>query len=165
MSVALLIIDMQNKYLERPGFKEMFTKASAYINATSELFRTKKHLVIHVQQIDSVTESRGEAFKVSEKINQDESDIYITKQYSSSFWETELDRILKEHDIDFLVLSGLSAGYCVLATYNAAIERGYQVSLLQHGLLANDQSELSFVLSTRAVISYSAVSYLLNHIK
>ena len=164
MSLAFLIIDMQNKYLERPGFKEMFTKASAYINATSELFRSKNRLVIHVQQIDSISEPRGEAFKVSDKINQDESDIYITKQHSSSFWETELDKILKEHHIEFLVISGLSAGYCVLATYNGAIERGYQVSLLQHGLLANDKNELSFVESTRALISYSAVSYLLNNI-
>lgn len=165
MSMAFLIVDVQNKYVEDERFKPMFEKASMYINATSELFREHHCLVVHIQHLDSMTNPSQYEFQIAEKIIQKETDLYVTKTFSNGFWETDLDQVLKEHKIEFIVISGLSAGYCVLSTYNGAIERGYGAALLQHGLLANDKEELSFVESTRALISYTSINYFLNHSK
>lgn len=165
MSIAFMIIDVQKGYVKEKGFHEMMERASLFINATSALFREKNLPVIHIQHKEPGFDTLNPDFQVSNEINQSETDIYITKEFGNAFWKTNLDEVLKQHQVDFIIMSGLSAGYCVLATYNGANERGYGVSLLQNGLLARNQSEVDFVSSTRSMIGYQAIQYLLNQSK
>ncbi len=97
---------------------------------------------------------------VEELITQD-SDIEVLKEFSNSFWKTDLEKILKEKNVDFVVLCGNAAEYCVLATYNGAMERCFGASMLQHGIFACHSSGLLDIYNNRSLISYEVISYLL----
>jgi nicotinamidase/pyrazinamidase len=51
---------------------------------------------------------------------------------------TELDELLRAHDVEHLVITGLATDYCVLATGLDALARGYRTTVLEDGVRAVD---------------------------
>lgn len=160
MKAALLIIDMQKGCLE-PGSEDSLYGAAETINRTSRFFRELGYPVFVVQD-KNVGEGPGSTpFEVLEAVETCPSDISIHKTQLNAFWQTELESLLREKGVEFLVLSGFSAGYCVLATYNGACERGFTPVLLQNGIAASEKAEADNVQLSRPVISHKALTYLL----
>ena len=158
MNIAFLIIDVQKAFLGHLSEKQKYKDTMEYINETADLFRNAgKHVVI----IRDIEDGDGEEFQNVEELRVHENDIEILKIYSNSFWKTELEETLKEKSIDFVVISGNAAEYCVLATYNGAKERGFGAAMLQHGIFANHENGLIDIYNNRAMISYEVISYLL----
>jgi nicotinamidase-related amidase len=54
-------------------------------------------------------------------------DIVMQKRKDSGFYETELDDVLKEHNIDTVLLGGMQAQICIQTTGADAYFRGYNV--------------------------------------
>lgn len=160
MSIALLIIDMQKGCKNSTKAKDIFESAVMYINETSRLFRENGKDVIIVQDMEVGEGPGSEEFEVVDEINVAESDYVIHKKYCSAFWKTELDDYLKKRDIDFLVLCGFAAEYCVLFTFNGAIERDYNAVLLQKGIAGYDPHAVKSMQLLRPIISYEALEYL-----
>ncbi|MFO7539566.1 MAG: isochorismatase family protein, partial [Chloroflexota bacterium] len=52
----------------------------------------------------------------------------------NAFWETELDALLQSDGVDFVVVSGYVAEFCVLSTGRGALERGYRSAILADGI-------------------------------
>lgn len=158
MNAALLIIDVQKAYIgHRKGEKE-YLSAFEYINETAKLFRKADKPVIVIRDI---SEGNDESFQNVEELIVQDSDIEILKEYGNSFWKTNLETILKERNVDFVVLCGSAAEFCVLATYNGAIERDFGAAMLQHGILANHPNGLVDIYQNRSLISYGVISYML----
>ncbi len=158
MKPALLIVDMQNGCRKETKAKEDFETAVSYINAVSEIFREKNLPVVIVQDAGV---GEGDDFEVVKEIKVSANDLYIKKEFGNSFWKTDLDILLKELDVDFLVIGGFAAMYCILATYNGALERGYKCTLLQNGIAGYETGEAAMVSNSRAMISYTALRYFL----
>jgi ureidoacrylate peracid hydrolase len=57
-------------------------------------------------------------------------DLVVPKHRFSGFFETDLDRILKEHGIDTLVFTGCTTSVCVESTLRDAFFRDYRCLLL-----------------------------------
>jgi ureidoacrylate peracid hydrolase len=57
----------------------------------------------------------------------DDSDVVVHKHRMSGFWDTELDSVLRNHDITTLVFAGVNADQCVLATLTDAACAGFDV--------------------------------------
>lgn len=53
------------------------------------------------------------------------SDAVVTKQYASAFFGTGMDALLRESDIDTLLITGLSTSGCVRATALDAMQYGF----------------------------------------
>jgi nicotinamidase-related amidase len=64
--------------------------------------------------------------------------------------------------VRFVVVSGFAAEYCVLFTYNGAVERGFGVSLLQKGIAGDTEEGIRTIQLLRPVISLQALGYMLN---
>lgn len=158
--VALLIIDMQKNCKEATSCKVAFGKAVEYINEISQYFRSKKHPVVIIQDVEAGG-AENDGFKCVEELEVSDNDFFVHKAYSNAFWETELDTILKSEGVDCIVVSGFAAEHCVLFTYNGAIERGYNAFLLQNGIAGFDVDEIKRIQSLRAVVSYEALEYFL----
>lgn len=158
MNIALLVIDIQKAYLEEVMHTKAFDDTMMYINATSNLFRKNNHPVIVIRDL---SEGDDDSYLNVGAFNADPNDIEVIKYHGNSFWQTPLDQILKERHIDFLVLCGNAAEFCVLATYNGALERGYKVVVLQHGVFARRESGLLDLYWNRSLISYTALNYML----
>lgn len=165
MNVAFLIVDVQKEYIENPIFKDQLKPAAEYINEVSKYFRDANRPVIHIQHSTAGGGDGTEGFKVASEIVQKDTDIYITKDFGNGFWKTSLENILIENDVNYVIISGLSASHCVLSTYNGAFERGFEASLLQHGLIGHSIESVKMVENERNLISYSAVKYILGLLK
>ena len=53
-------------------------------------------------------------------------------------WATDLDRLLRERDVERLVIVGLATDYCVKATALDALTNGYETIVLRDGIRAVD---------------------------
>lgn len=160
MNIALLIIDVQEAFIgHRKGEKE-YHHTFEYINETAALFRKAGRPVIIVRDIEGGSD---DAFRNVGDLNVRENDTEVLKVFSNSFWKTNLEEILKEKNIDFVVLCGYAAEYCILATYNGAIERGFGAAMLQHGIFASRPEGLSDIYHNRPLISFQVISYVLGN--
>ena len=160
MKTALLIVDMQRGCRESTPCKPAFDSAIEYINEISPLFRAKGYPVVIVKDVE-VGLPGTEEFECVDDLVISASDIIVHKSYCNSFWETELDKILKSECVDGIVISGFAAEHCVLFTYNGAKERGYNAFLLQNGIAGFDVDEIKRIHLLRSVICYEALKHFL----
>jgi nicotinamidase-related amidase len=91
----------------------------------------------------------------------EDSDIRVSKFYSNSFWNTELEEHLHKLDIELVVICGFAAEYCVYATYNGAMERGFEPTILQHGIASSNQSYVGFIQNICSTTSITTLEYFL----
>ena len=160
--IAFIIIDMQNNCKEQTPCKETFEKAVEYINEVSEYFR-RNHLPVVIVQDMEGGGPETEGFACVEELVVAESDYHVHKSFCNSFWNTELDQLLKKEKVDGVVISGFAAEHCVVFTYNGAIERGYQTFLLQHGIAGFEEEEIRKIQQLRPVIAYEALEYFIHN--
>jgi nicotinamidase-related amidase len=158
VNIALLIIDVQKAFIGNRKGEQEYYNALEYINETAKLFRKADKPVIIVR---GISEGDDESFQNVEELIVQDSDTEVLKTYSNSFRKTNLEAILKEKNIDFVVLCGSAAEYCVLATYNGAVERDFGAAMLQHGILVNYPNGLIDIFQNRSLISYDVISYML----
>ena len=122
MKPALLVIDIQNQYLEYTDDDDR--EIPMYmINAAIALFREHGLPVIRVYHTNPEygPEPGSEEFAFPESVVIEESDPKIVKNFPSAFTKTDLDKLLKEKECNTLYLCGLSAVGCVFATYHSAM--------------------------------------------
>lgn len=136
---ALLVIDIQNKYIPMMDEGEQ-ESALRMINAFIWKFRQFNLPVIRVYHTDPKwgPEPGSADFEFPESVLVEENDPKIVKNHPSAFTKTELDALLGERDVNTVFLCGLSATGCVLATYFGAMDREYDVFLLESAILSPD---------------------------
>jgi nicotinamidase-related amidase len=145
---ALLVIDIQNKWLDSsPGLKECLERRVATINSAIAFFRKKGLPIIRVYHVDKV---RGplpgtKEFEFLPSIEIDMMDMQVIKNYPNAFNKTELAEILIQNRVDAVILSGLSATGCVMATYIGAEDNDIQPFLLKEGVAADGEDKVKFV--------------------
>jgi len=160
MNMALLIIDVQEAFIGNQKGEQGYHTTFEYINETAALFRNAGKPVIIVRDIEGGDDDR---FQNVEELLVKNSDIEVLKEFSNSFWKTNLEEILKERNIDFVVICGNAAEYCVLATYNGALERNFGAAMLQHGVFAKHPNGLLDIYNNRSLVSYEVISYMLSN--
>ncbi|MBB6636794.1 isochorismatase family cysteine hydrolase [Cohnella thailandensis] len=160
MKIAFLIIDVQNIFINELRSHRNVARPFEYINHVSNMMRQNGQLVVHVRDVEEADDGKGGLDIVPEIVVSSE-DRHVEKLSSNSFWQTDLERMLKEYGPDLVVLSGYAAQYCVLATYNGAIERGFKAVMLQNGLLSEYEDAIQDVYRDRHVVSYPVLSAIL----
>ena len=85
----------------------------------------------------------------------------LKKSDSNSFWETELEGLLKFKGIEFVVIAGFSSEYCVYATYQGANERGFHPLILKNGITSHEAGYSKMVQDITNNISYFTLAKLL----
>jgi nicotinamidase-related amidase len=136
---ALIIIDVQNAFL--PMVEEREKSTAAYmINLYIDMFQKRGLPIIciyHMSEEYGVLPGTpgfeyGEAFALPEELTK------VTKTYANAFTKTDLDKILKEKEVNTLFLCGLSSVGCVLATWFGAKDYDYKAFLLKSSLMSHD---------------------------
>ncbi|HSG68580.1 MAG TPA: isochorismatase family cysteine hydrolase [Bacteroidales bacterium] len=136
MSPALLVIDVQKKYVPMMSEDDR-ESALKTMNWSIWLFRQYELPVIRIYH---TSEKYGpapgtEEFAFHDSLKVMESDPMIIKTYGSGFNKTELDSLLKAEGINTLFMCGLSSTGCVLATYMDASNYDYKAFLVKGALL------------------------------
>lgn len=160
MKSALLIVDMQ-KGCKDQASKDSMDSATEYINYMSRVFRENNQPVVLIQDVEVGGGPGSSEFELLDEIEVSDRDIVIHKNYCNAFWKTELEKTLYDNGVEFVVVCGYSAEYCVLFTYNGGRERGFRTVLLQHGIASGDMNEVKSMQLKRPVISHEALEHFL----
>lgn len=164
MKPALLVIDIQNQYLEYMDDDDR-DMAMYMINAAIALFREHDLPVIRVYHTDPKygPEAGTDEFAFPESVVIEESDPEIVKNFPSAFTKTELEKLLKEKECNTLYLCGLSAVGCVLATYHGAMEREFDVFMVKNALLSHKEEYTDMIEDITGAVSYTVLKAMLEY--
>jgi nicotinamidase-related amidase len=164
MKPALLVIDVQNKWLNAsPGLRASLELRVDVINSAIELFRKKGLPIIRIYHVDKgVGPLPGtEEFEFLPSILTIESDIRLIKNYGNAFNRTELAGILEQKQVDTVILCGLSATACVMATYVGAEDSDLHPFLLRDGVAAGSEQLVRFAEEIFETLSVGALTLVL----
>lgn len=157
MNMALVVIDMQKCFLSEYSDPEAIQECCMYINHVGGVLRRAGHLVIHIKDMEEEEMRPAEQLDFTDEIEVAPTDLVIEKKQSNAFWNTNLEQVVREHDVDLLILCGQAAEHCVVFTYNGASERGLKAVILQNGVLSQKPGRVAALTEDRNAISYPVI--------
>ena len=131
---ALLVIDMQVGLFkpETPRFDAELVVQR--INSISNYFRRSEDKVIFMQH-DGTKENYlfpgSSDWNILPILILSSNDIVIAKTANDSFYNTELDTILKKNRIAELFITGCATDFCVDATVRSALTKDYNIFVVK----------------------------------
>ncbi|EAR10305.1 cysteine hydrolase family protein [Reinekea blandensis] len=161
MNSALLIIDMQNGFLNEYPDKSDIPGAIEVINYVADLMRKGGQTVIHIRDVGEADFMSEEDLDIHPDIQQDPADLHLEKTYSNAFHNTKLAQRLAERNIKFLILAGQAAEHCVVFTYNGASENQLTATVLQDGVISAKTGRSQMLMEDRNIISHAAIRALI----
>ena len=162
MKLALMVIDMQKEFYRGETVSQM-DKAAEYINYVIPMFEKKGLPIIWVQDVD---EGDGvvpgnEGFEFIDALKPKSDAIRIHKNYGNSFNKTDVDKILKENNVDTVVMTGFCAEFCVLSTYRGAKDLDYFPVILKDGIASTEKVNKEFVENISETVTAGVLEKLL----
>lgn len=139
MTTALLLIDVQEEYLARPGLVPPRGTLVATIAAALAQARATGEPIFHIRTSGAPMPHRDaapDATPPPELVEQPGEPVF-TKRFFSAFDAPRLDAALKAASITRLRLAGLHTHACLHATALDAYARGYEVEI-DESLIASD---------------------------
>lgn len=147
MSTALIIVDIQNDYFPN-GKMELVNTDKAANNAAKvlESFRQKENNnIFHIQHI-AADSALGfflpdtEGIEINEAVLPLENETVITKNFPNSFVQTELHNKLQDNNVTKVVVVGMMTHMCIDATVRAAVDLGYETTLIEDACATRELS-------------------------
>ncbi|MFV5344520.1 cysteine hydrolase family protein [Acinetobacter oleivorans] len=145
MKQALLVIDVQNDYFKN-GKMELIgpDQALEKIKQLEQYFSEKNLPIIYVQHINppqaSFFQENTDGVLLHPELSAHDESLIVIKHYPNSFLETNLDELLKAHQIEQLVITGMMTHMCIDSGTRAAKELGYQPILIADATATRDLS-------------------------
>ena len=134
---VLLIVDMQQAVLRNA--KEA-GRVIANVWQVLTRARSEKAPVIWVQHSDNEMSHGSPDWEIVPELVPATGELVIHKHYNSAFEETELEHELAKCNASRIVLAGASTNWCIRATAYGALERGYDLTLVEDGHTTGDQA-------------------------
>jgi nicotinamidase-related amidase len=136
MKRALIVIDVQREYFEGAfpirhpvGHLDSILEVMDAANRAEMLTVVVRH---HQPDPQSPVFRKGsDMWQLHDEVASRPHDILIDKQLPGSFTNTELDRFLKERDVDTVCIAGYMTQMCCDTTARQAFHRGYGVEFLR----------------------------------
>jgi nicotinamidase-related amidase len=142
MARALLLIDIQRDYF--PGGAYPLVGSDAAAEAAAAVlarFRRDNAPVLHVQHLWDAPDAEylrpgTPGFAYDARVAPDEGEPVVVKEAPNAFLGTDLEQRLRAQSIDELVVAGMMTSMCVDATVRAAVDLGFQVTVVGDGCAA-----------------------------
>lgn len=147
---ALVLVDIQSMFTdETPGLGESIVTRIGTINDAVEGFRRSGLPVVYIRYegLDhSGQEIDPERTGFIDGLLQPEAGEHIIgKIEMDAFLGTDLEDILKDKGCDSVLICGMVAQYCVLATYFGAFQHGFSPYMLENGICSTDEENVRAV--------------------
>lgn len=156
MKQALLIIDVQNDYFKN-GKMELINpdNALAKINQLEDHFFYNNLPIIYIQHINpsdaSFFQENTVGVALHPQLQVKDSSIIVEKHFPNSFLETKLQEILKQHQVEQLVITGMMTHVCIDSSTRAAKELGYQPIVIADATATRDLEHDGKIVKAAAV--------------
>ena len=152
MTSALFIVDYENEWLDKSSeyFVGDISHKISNLNKLIKHCRNKKMQVIFVSHIEPEGNFFKEETSAVDIIGgvdfQEGKDILITKYAISPFFNTDLDEILSDLEVDELIITGILTNLCVRSSVSDAYDRGFDIKLITDTCVAFDAETHEFTL-------------------
>ncbi|MCP1240254.1 cysteine hydrolase [Acetobacter lovaniensis] len=139
---AILVVDLQNEYWPTGNFSLVGIEA-ATANAARVMAhgRAKGDLVVSIRHEipgGSMFIPGTEGAEINTAVLPQDDEPVITKNYPNSFRKTGLKKLLDQHDVDEVVITGAMSHMCVDATTRAANDLGYRTVTVHDACATRD---------------------------
>lgn len=145
---ALVVVDVQRKFVaDNEGLRESVDRRIGRINEAVSLFREADEPIVYVY-FDGSRDAGGgpdEDLLVEGLLPMRDADIEVHKGCMNAFNGTGLAEMLRSRGVDAVVIAGLVAHYCVLATYFGAFDHGICPYILEGGVAATEEENAEMV--------------------
>lgn len=122
--------------LERSAFGAHFARAWSKDGSADAFTRTFAEGGVDAREYQGGPEA---PLKVPPSLAPREKDVYIRKHVYSGFFDSRLDTLLRNLNVETLICAGLWANVCMAATALDALYRNYRVIWLRDGTLAGER--------------------------
>jgi nicotinamidase-related amidase len=156
-NTALIVIDVQNGVV---GDAYKRAEVIANINTLVTKARTQGVPVIWVQHSEDEMPIGSEYWQIVAELSPLESEPHIRKEYGSSFEATNLEEVLAELKVGNLIICGAQTNNCVRHTAHAALERGYDITLVSDAHTTSDFQWGSFSVNAEQTVSEQNLAFL-----
>jgi len=152
---ALLVIDVQNFYWGTETHEEYIAKLSKVIESA----RSRGLFVIYVKHVwgDNPEDS---TFDIREEIKPLENDPIVIKRTPGSFFNTNLEELLKSRQIENVIITGMKTNHCCDTTTREASARGYNTMIIKQGVRTFDLEGIDGQMIPRETVQYVTLSIL-----
>jgi nicotinamidase-related amidase len=127
---VLLVVDVQNGVMKKAWDAP---RVVANIARAVDRARAEGAPVIWVQHDDDELPKGSDAWEIVPELAPADGEPRIHKNFNSSFEETPLDAELDALGATRIVLAGAATNWCVRATAYGALDRGYDLTLVNDG--------------------------------
>jgi len=134
-SQALLVIDVQVGVVQDAWHRD---EVVANISEVVAHARETNMPVIWVQHSDDWMAIGSDKWAIVSELQPKENETRIHKNYCSSFEATNLEEVLADINVGHLVICGAQTNNCVRHTIHAALERGYDITLVEDAHTTSD---------------------------
>jgi nicotinamidase-related amidase len=148
-NTALIVIDVQNGIVEGAYRRDevIGNIASAVAKA-----RAAKVPVIWVQHSDEELVIDSDTWKLVSELIPLEGEPMVRKTFRSSFEGTNLDEILESLGVGHLIVCGAQSNNCVRHTSHAALDKGFDVTLIADAHTTKGYAWAGHEVSAQAVV-------------
>ena len=154
---ALLVIDVQTNVVVDAWHRD---EVIANINSLIAKAREAKTPIIWIQHSDDDMEIEIDGWQIVSELVPLSNEPNIRKRYRSSFEQTTLEETLAQLGVGHLYICGAETDNCVRHTSHAALERGYDVTLVKDAHTTSDGPGGSGTLFASAIIEEQNRSFL-----
>lgn len=154
MGTAVVVIDMINDFVTGKFENERAQRIVPNIEKLIESARTQEIPVIYVSDSHSEGDPEfslwgthaiegTEGSEIVPKLKPEDEDYTFRKEKYSIFFDTEVENLFEELDIDRVVLTGVLAHICIQHSAADAFFRGYEVVVAEDGVedLSDEKKE------------------------
>lgn len=146
---VLLVVDVQNGVVW-----DAFNRDEIVQRIAALVTRARAHgtPIIWVQHNDEEMPIGSDYWQLVPELERGETEPLVNKSYRSSFEATDLELELAKLNAAELIIVGAQTNNCIRSTSYAALERGYDVTLVEDGHTTSDQPWDNGVLTAQFVI-------------
>lgn len=145
---ALVLVDVQRKFaLSTDGLKGSVESHLGTVNDAIRLFRDTGNPIIYVVfdgggHGDEIEDGDG---YVEGLITPIEGDLIVHKTEMNSFRKSDLAETVRNAGCTHILIAGMVAQFCVLATYFGAFDNDLVPYMLEGGLMSTDEHKVDLV--------------------
>ncbi|MDR1405466.1 MAG: cysteine hydrolase [Candidatus Methanoplasma sp.] len=144
--IALVIVDVQRKFMGngRTKIRELTESHLNTINFAIESFREADRPVIFVKfdgNEECVVYDADDGDEYVQGLSVSPKDIAVRKRYMNSFKDSRLAEVVRQFGCDCVLIAGLVAQYCVMATYFGAFDHGITPYIMKGGIIGTDEEQ------------------------
>lgn len=125
---ALVVVDVQTGVIA-----DAWKRDERVANVATAVSRARKAgvPVVWVQHSDEDLPAGSPEWEFAPEVDPAEGEPIVAKNFNSSFEDTDLDEVLARYGVSRVVLAGAASNWCIRATAYGALDRGYDLTLVQ----------------------------------